>query len=684
MRQSMNASFYLHRNTRILGGDCFLEKTGIPACVYAVKAVEKDLAACFLPETGAAREAPPSSVIQLRLQEGLSPEAYEITFPDPETMEIRAGDDLGAVYGLYRVSEEMLGVHPMDPWLEIRRTPRVSAAVSRETRRSGKSRIRYRGWFVNDEVLLESWRNPEKWQLVFETILRCGGNLVIPGTDKNSDLNRQLAWDMGLWVSHHHAEPLGAEMFARAYPGEQASYSRAPERFEALWTEAILSQKDHKVIWNLGFRGQGDRPFWEDDPDCNTPEQRGALMSRAIARQAALVAQHVKTPVCCTNLYGEVLELYRGGFLTLPDGLIKIWADNGYGRMVSRRQGNDNPRYPALPLPSETGPHGMYYHVSFHDLQASNHLTMSPNSLDFLAKELEAAVSAGADDYWIVNCGSVKPHLCQLSMVRDLWHRETDPQASLADYTRRCYPAYPTEMAAFFRQYSRCTAVYGPHKDDRAGEQFWYHPVRELIGTWLAGEQTLPAQSLRWLGDADSLAGQAALLRAAARRSEEDWHVLWTQSLRFFETLSPTEGERFNQSFLLQVRLQYQGLLGTKALCDSFEAAQGGDLPRAFVRAGDAVAQYRQAVTALEEASTGYWQGYYDYDSLTDIRLTLHFTTVLFEYLRILGDVRPFRFNEWERRYVQSQGDGGVALLSAVSRPLDSEALYQKMKTVED
>ena len=44
--------------------------------------------------------------------------------------------------------------------------------------------------------------------------------------------------------------------------------------------------------------------------------------------------------VCSTNLYGEAMELYQKGCLKLPEEVIKIWADNGYGKMVTRRQGN--------------------------------------------------------------------------------------------------------------------------------------------------------------------------------------------------------------------------------------------------------------------------------------------------------------------------------------------------------
>ena len=104
-----------------------------------------------------------------------------------------------------------------------------------------------------------------------------------------------------------------------------------------------------RVVWNIGFRGQGDRPFWEDDPQYDTSQKRGALISSLIRQQYDLVKQNDPDAVCCTNLYGEVMELYQQDCLDLPADVINIWADNGYGKMVSRRQGNDNPRVPALP-----------------------------------------------------------------------------------------------------------------------------------------------------------------------------------------------------------------------------------------------------------------------------------------------------------------------------------------------
>ena len=246
--------------------------------------------------------------------------------------------------------------------------------------------------------------------------------MVIPGTDlPRNGVHFELASEMGLWVTHHHAEPLGAEMFLRAYPDREASYDRNGPLFEAIWREAVMRNKEKKTIWVLGFRGQGDTPFWENDPSYATPESRAELISRVIARQYQILREVVPNPVCAAYLYGEITELYRAGHLRFPEGIIKIWADNGYGRMVSRRQWNENPRVPALPGANDTGPHGLYYHVTFHDLQASSHLTLLSNPPELVVEELDAAFRSGADHFLLVNCGDVRPHLYMLDVVEKLW-----------------------------------------------------------------------------------------------------------------------------------------------------------------------------------------------------------------------------------------------------------------------
>lgn len=85
-----------------------------------------------------------------------------------------------------------------------------------------------------------------------------------------------------------------------AYPGLEASFDTHEEKFRELWEDGIRAQDDLNVIWNLGFRGQGDRPFWEDDPAYDTPKKRGELIGRLIAVQYGMVKERQPEAVCCT------------------------------------------------------------------------------------------------------------------------------------------------------------------------------------------------------------------------------------------------------------------------------------------------------------------------------------------------------------------------------------------------
>ena len=92
-------------------------------------------------------------------------------------------------------------------------------------------------------------------------------------------------------------------MFSAAYPGALPSFKNTG-LFEKIWEKAIIDQRDKKVIWTLGFRGQGDHPFWEEDPACDMPEKRGKLISPVIEKQAGMIRRYVRNPILTSNLYG--------------------------------------------------------------------------------------------------------------------------------------------------------------------------------------------------------------------------------------------------------------------------------------------------------------------------------------------------------------------------------------------
>lgn len=658
-----------------------------PAVRTAAGFLRRDLRSVF----GSFRDdGQPGSVIRPVLTGTGPEESWEWVFPDePGVLEVRGADELGVVYGLLEFSARILGVEPFWFWSDNPPGRREVVSVPRKLVRSEPSRVRFRGWFVNDEVCLLGMSpvyppTADLWEKVFEALLRLGGNLVIPGTDlPRSGGHWELASAMGLWITNHHAEPLGAEMFSRAFPGVPARYDRESERFEGLWEDAVLRNKDRKVVWVLGFRGQGDEPFWNKDPAYRTPADRGALIAQVIRRQWEILERHVSRPATCSYVYGELTELYRGGHLDLPADTIRVWSDNGYGRMVSRRQNNENSRIPSLPESRDKAPHGLYYHVTFHDLQASNHLTMFPGPADLIRRELEAAFDARADQFLLVNCGNLRPHVLFLEQVAVLWNRGTvNTDRFVDDYCRRVYPSAPEETAAFFRGWARATVAFGSEEDERAGEEFHYQVTRMLLQHWMAHRDGGSAENLHWLtGDL----AFSAQVRSVTLRTEAfcgPWADLEDANSVLESRLGPAERTRWRLTIVPQLRLQADGCRGLVSLCHSLELAASRHYARAFVRASKALDSFRQAQEALDEVQVGVWKGFYRWDYLTNVALTVEVVKTFRSVLRHLGDAPDFYL--WSRRYLIPVEERGALLENTTRRIWSDDELAPALARVWD
>ena len=139
--------------------------------------------------------------ITLTRSKGLPPEGWRMTV-FPERIAVAYADDLGAVYGLLHLSETALGVAPFWFWNDQKLQRRETVQIPCGECAGKPAAVRYRGWFINDEVLLSAWSldgsRDKPWEMAFEALLRLGGNLVIPGTDKNAHRYRELAASYGL------------------------------------------------------------------------------------------------------------------------------------------------------------------------------------------------------------------------------------------------------------------------------------------------------------------------------------------------------------------------------------------------------------------------------------------------------------------------------------------------------
>lgn len=603
----------------------------------------------------------------------LEEEAYKIVVTD-ESATIYAADDLGFEYALLFLSREYLGVEPFWFWNEQKLDKKGGAVIPSGSYESRKPIVRYRGWFYNDEVLMMGWPLNQQdklgWRMAFEALLRCGGNMAIPGTDKMARENLQIAaQEYGLWITHHHAEPLGGEMFARAYPDLEADYFKHPDLFKKIWEDAVITQKDYKVVWNLCFRGQGDCPFWANDKTgaYDTDEKRGKVISDLIKIQADIVKKHVENPIFCTNLYGEIMELYEQGYVTFPENIILVRADNGYGRMVTRRRGNHNPRVNAMPDPTEKRRQGIYYHASFYDLQAAAQLSMLPNSVNFVNAELNEVIKNGGDDFWVINCSNVKPHTYFLDAIAKKWYGEeiSDSKQS-ADFAKSYYGG-DEDMAQCYRDFHEITPSFGDNIDEHAGEQFYNENIRYFASYILKGK-TDSIKELQWYTGDVSLAQQLEKFAAACREKLDAQEDLLS---KIPDNLGGCQDLR------LQVRMHYCGTLGVVFFADGYEKYLAKDYAGAFLSFGKSADCFSEVDIELKKSTTGVWQGFYDNECQADFKFTAYLIRKLMGLIRELGD--NSEHYKWQYEYLYSKEDKEVKLILLTQNHATDEEIYRAM-----
>ncbi|MCI1856535.1 MAG: glycosyl hydrolase 115 family protein [Sporolactobacillus sp.] len=675
--------FIFNRNTRLM-----IEGNLTLPIVHALNVLKRDIEKVLTPSKLYAgdriviRYAPDAD------RAAQAPETFAIVFAGgagKRTLTVTGHDELGVIYGLLYLSCKHLGVQPFWFFNDLEPAPQDKVEIEPTSYASKPFKVRYRGWFVNDEVLINGWKTgaaaKKVWAIIYETLLRCGGNMIIPGTDTKALANRNAAVEWGLYITHHHAEPLGAEMFLRVYPDQEASYAVHPDLFKKIWQQAVIAQRDKKVVWNIGFRGQGDAAFWHDDPRFKTDAARGRLISRIMRIQMDIVKKYIRHPVFCTNIYGEIMGLYDRGVIDVPDGVIKIWANNGYGKMVSRRQGNDNPRVPALPTAKDKPGNGIYYHVSFHDLQASSHLTMLPNSPEFVAFEIGNAFVSGADDYLVVNSGNIKPHTYTLGVIHELWRRGTiDVARYRTDYVRTYYSSNQEKIAESYAHYFTNQIQYGKHEDEKAGEEFYNYLTREIICHWMRGAKpTDTLESLLWATGRIPFSEQVKWFKEKCQYGVRSWgHYRWEVEQIFNSIDNAGDKQLFYDSVVLQSIIHDTGSRGAVKVCEAYEAYLQKNLFKAYMIAQEGLRQFRAGDQAMRAAEHDKWQGFYRNDCLVNLKLTAYTIDSLRRYLRVLGDGPVF--NEWEKQQLFSANDRQIGLQTAYFNQLSDDELYERIR----
>jgi hypothetical protein len=379
---------------------------------------------------------------------------------DGEAVKISAPTYLGTLWGIYTFSERILGIAPTFLWDGIAPQKHEKIDVKPFEIKDAPRGFGFRGIFINDEDLLTGWKisggrreinypyyndtvDVSVMDRVVETALRLRLNLVIPASFLNlaNPPEKALADAVakrGIYLSQHHIEPLGVSTFTfekyleKYKKTGEFSYIRNPALMEEIWRHytSLWSQYD-KVIWQIGLRGKIDRPVWEEENPSRDELQRYAeFISNAVARQKEIVLEATGGSAkhfTCT-LWMEGARLAKQGFLTHPEGVISVFADNGPNQMYA------NDFYEVEREDSRA--YGIYYHLQYFGL--GPHLAPL-TGLDKLYYNLKLAYDKGDRAYIILNSSNIREFTFELGAYsRMTWDMESfSKEAYLEEYAAR-------------------------------------------------------------------------------------------------------------------------------------------------------------------------------------------------------------------------------------------------------
>ena len=332
---------------------------------------------------------------------------------------IAGSDKRGTIYGIYEISQR-IGVSPWYWWADV--PVRHQDEIYWDARRfvSQEPTVKYRGIFINDEDWgLKPWAStnyekelgdigPKTYARVCELLLRLKANMLAPamhsctGAFYSHPESKVVCDSFGIIITTSHCEPLLLNNAAKSEwdskrDGEW-NYKTNPQTIWKKWDDRLSEASQYENIYTVAMRGVHDEGLKGNLP----MEERVPLIEKVIADQRQLLEKHIGKKA--KNIpqifvpYKETMDIYENG-LQVPDDITLVWVDDNYGYMKRVASPEEQKR---------SGGSGGYYHLSYlgapHD-----YLWICTTPPVLMYEELKKAYDAGADRYWLLNVGDIKP-----------------------------------------------------------------------------------------------------------------------------------------------------------------------------------------------------------------------------------------------------------------------------------
>lgn len=382
---------------------------------------------------------------------------------------IAGSDARGAIYGIYTISEE-IGVSPFYWYSDVPVDVKDEIDVNYSTALvEDGPEVKYRGIFINDEEKSTEWAklkyptengSPDVnyYRHVFELVLRMKANTLWPAMHGSSTafnkavdedgipINAQEAAAYGVIMAASHCEILLRNNVGKwgdwfnehkseypdiKYPDDSYKaydFTLNREMLLDYWRERLETNKDFESILTLGVRGPHDEAFNCEDLSAYegaTEEQKKvSFMEDVIQSQRQLIAEiygeDMVTQIPQVLIpYKEMNDVYNAGLneFMLWDGSEDFNGDGEINYLddntdIMLMWAEDNENYLRQDLTeaeaNRPGGAGVYYHISYWG-PPSSYLWLNSASLFVMTEQMSRAYNIGADDYWILNVGDIKP-----------------------------------------------------------------------------------------------------------------------------------------------------------------------------------------------------------------------------------------------------------------------------------
>ena len=342
---------------------------------------------------------------------------------------IVGSDPRGLAYGVFHISER-IGVSPWYWWADVP-VPHQEELNYKENFTSTSPSVKYRGIFINDEDWgLKTWasRNfekelndigPKTYDKVCELLLRLKANMLAPamhsctGAFYSHPESQRMADAWGIMITTSHCEPMLLNNAAKSewdnsVDGEW-NYLTNKENIYKKFDNRLRETAQYDNIYTTGMRGLHDEAM----KGSKDPKVRARTLEQVITDQREILERYKKRaakeiPQIFVP-YKETLDIYDAG-LRVPEDITLVWPDDNYGYM--KRVSNAEER-------QRSGHSGVYYHISYLGTPHDN-LWIATTSPTLMYEELKKAYDSGADRYWLLNVGDIKPMELEMQQFFDM------------------------------------------------------------------------------------------------------------------------------------------------------------------------------------------------------------------------------------------------------------------------